>query len=81
MSSRYIAEDVRKRLYAESLGRCMNPACQKKLFSGNGDIIEKPARINVNLLMVLNEKRRQSPLSQLKESDLQLSSQDSCQVC
>lgn len=41
MSSRYIAEDVRKRLYAESLGRCMNPACQKKLFSGNGDIIEK----------------------------------------
>ena len=41
MSSRYIAEDVRKRLYAESLGRCMNTACQKKLFSGNGDIIEK----------------------------------------
>ena len=41
MSSRYIAEDVKKRLYAESLGRCMNPACQKKLFSENGDIIEK----------------------------------------
>lgn len=41
MSSRYITEDVKKRLYAESLGRCMNPACQKKLFSENGDIIEK----------------------------------------
>lgn len=41
MNSRYITEDVKKRLYAESLGRCMNPACQKKLFSENGDIIEK----------------------------------------
>ena len=45
MSSRYIAEDVRKRLYAESLGRCMNPACQKKLFSGNGDIIEMETKL------------------------------------
>ncbi|WP_207654440.1 HNH endonuclease signature motif containing protein [Lacrimispora amygdalina] len=41
MNSRYIAEDIKKRLYAESMGRCMNPACQKKLFSENGDIIEK----------------------------------------
>jgi hypothetical protein len=41
MSGRYIAEDVKKRLYAESMGRCMNPACQEKLFSENGDIIEK----------------------------------------
>lgn len=41
MSGRYIAEDVKKRLYAESMGRCMNPACQEMLFSENGDIIEK----------------------------------------
>ena len=41
MSSRYIAEDVKKRLYAESMGRCMNPACQQDLFCENGDIIEK----------------------------------------
>lgn len=41
MSSRYIAEVVKKRLYAESMGRCMNPACQQDLFCENGDIIEK----------------------------------------
>lgn len=41
MSSRYIAEDVKKRLYAESMGRCMNPTCQQNLFGENGDIIEK----------------------------------------
>lgn len=41
MSSRYITENVKKRLYAESLGRCMNPACQENLFGPNGDIIEK----------------------------------------
>lgn len=41
MSSRYINKDVEKRLYAESMGRYMNPACMKKLFSENGDIVEK----------------------------------------
>lgn len=41
MSSRYISKDVTKRLYAESMGRCMNPACSKELFSENGDIVEK----------------------------------------
>lgn len=41
MSSRYISVDVKKRLYAESMGRCMNPACQQNLFGENGDIIEK----------------------------------------
>lgn len=41
MSSRYISADVKKRLYAESMGRCMNPACQQNLFGENGDIIEK----------------------------------------
>lgn len=32
MSGRYIAENVKKRLYAESMGRCMNPECQHNLF-------------------------------------------------
>lgn len=41
MSSRYINKDVEKRLYAESMGRCMNPACMKELFSENGDMVEK----------------------------------------
>lgn len=41
MCSRYITDDVKKRLYAESMGRCMNPECQQNLFSENGDIIEK----------------------------------------
>ena len=36
-----ISENVKRRLYAESMGRCMNPACQKELFIGEGDIIEK----------------------------------------
>lgn len=41
MSGRYIAESVCRRLYAESMGRCMNPSCQRELFRPNGDIIEK----------------------------------------
>ena len=38
---REISTDVQRKLYAESIGRCMNPDCQKELFSDNGDIIEK----------------------------------------
>ncbi|NLZ45983.1 MAG: HNH endonuclease, partial [Clostridiales bacterium] len=30
-----------RKLYAESMGRCMNPDCQEELFKDNGDIIEK----------------------------------------
>lgn len=41
MSSRNIDKTVRRRLYAESMGRCMNPNCQRELFRKNGDIIEK----------------------------------------
>lgn len=41
MSREPIPEDVKRRLYAESMGRCMNPSCHKQLFSKNGDIIEK----------------------------------------
>lgn len=36
-----IKETVKRRLYAESMGRCMNPKCKRELFIGNGDIIEK----------------------------------------
>ena len=39
--SRDISENVKRQLYAESMGRCMNPACKKVLFRQNGDIIEK----------------------------------------
>lgn len=41
MSGRYIDENVKRRLYAESMGRCMNPNCRCNLFEGTGDIIEK----------------------------------------
>lgn len=41
MCSRYISEDVKRRLYAESMGRCMNPSCQRELFRKSGDVIEK----------------------------------------
>jgi hypothetical protein len=36
-----ISENVKRKLYAESMGRCMNPNCQTELFAKNGDIIEK----------------------------------------
>lgn len=36
-----IEKNVERRLYAESMGRCMNPACQAELFRKNGDIIER----------------------------------------
>ena len=41
MSREPIKEDVKRRLYAESMGRCMNPGCRAKLFKSRGDIIEK----------------------------------------
>ena len=41
MGGRNIEETVKRRLYAESMGRCMNPNCQRELFSKIGDIIEK----------------------------------------
>lgn len=41
MSGRYIDENVKRRLYAESMGYCMNPNCGCNLFAGTGDIIEK----------------------------------------
>lgn len=41
MCNRYIEETVKRKLYAESMGRCMNPNCLRELFHKNGDIIEK----------------------------------------
>lgn len=42
MSNRkQISENVKRKLYAESMGRCMNPECYCKLFEGEGDIVEK----------------------------------------
>ena len=41
MSGRYIDENVKRRLYAESMGYCMNPNCRCNLFAGTGDILEK----------------------------------------
>lgn len=41
MSREEISENIKRRLYAESMGRCMNPNCLKELFVQNGDIIEK----------------------------------------
>ena len=38
---REIPENIKRKLYAESMGRCMNPDCQIELFQSNGDIIEK----------------------------------------
>ena len=40
MSREPISEKKKKKMYAESMGRCMNPNCQKELFSEKGDIIE-----------------------------------------
>ena len=36
-----ISENVKRRMYAESMGKCMNPTCTVDLFEGGGDIIEK----------------------------------------
>ncbi|SIT75473.1 HNH endonuclease [Edaphobacillus lindanitolerans] len=39
--SRSISANVERRIYAESMGRCMNPECKVELFKENGDIMEK----------------------------------------
>lgn len=41
MMRKSIAIDVERKLYAESMGRCMNPECQAELFRKKGDVIEK----------------------------------------
>ncbi|MCK1989373.1 HNH endonuclease [Lysinibacillus fusiformis] len=39
--SRNISASVERRIYAESMGRCMNPECKVELFKESGDIMEK----------------------------------------
>ncbi|MDD3436452.1 MAG: HNH endonuclease signature motif containing protein [Candidatus Gastranaerophilales bacterium] len=39
--TRTIEKDIKRRLYAESMGRCMNPNCRVSLFKAEGDIIER----------------------------------------
>lgn len=41
MNRNQVTENVRRKLFAESMGRCMNPNCQAELLRDNGDIIEK----------------------------------------
>lgn len=41
MARKAIPIDVERKLCAESMGRCMNPACQAELFRKKGDVIEK----------------------------------------
>lgn len=41
MNRKAIAENVKRRLWAESMGRCMNPDCRAELFIKNSDIMEK----------------------------------------
>lgn len=41
MNRDQIGVHVERALYAEAMGRCMNPDCQAELFIGEGDIIEK----------------------------------------
>ena len=36
-----VPENIKRMLYAESMGRCMNPDCRCSLFRQNGDVIEK----------------------------------------
>lgn len=41
MARKEIPTNIRRRLYAECMGRCMNPNCKAPLFIGDGDNIEK----------------------------------------
>ena len=41
MSRKPTDEDVKRRLYSESMGKCMNPNCKADLFRRKGDVIEK----------------------------------------
>ena len=41
MGRKAISVEIERKLYAESMGRCMNPSCKIDLFDENGDIMEK----------------------------------------
>lgn len=38
---RNVSTNIERKIYAESMGRCMNPECKEELFKQNGDIMEK----------------------------------------
>ena len=46
MSSRYINENIKRKLYAESMGYCMNPNCRCELFKDVGGEITEKAHID-----------------------------------
>ncbi len=41
MYRKKISKEIERRLYAESMGMCMNPNCKKIILDSNGDISEK----------------------------------------
>lgn len=41
MGRKYTKDTVLRKLYAESMGKCMNPDCKADLIFENGDIIER----------------------------------------
>lgn len=41
MARKQIPDNIKRRLWAESMGRCMNPNCQKELFINHKDIAEQ----------------------------------------
>lgn len=41
MNRKSLDKNVERRLYAESMGKCMNPDCQAELFVNGSDIMEK----------------------------------------
>lgn len=41
MKRKAIPENIKRKLWAESMGYCMNPECKEKLFINNEDIIEQ----------------------------------------
>lgn len=41
MARKPIPDNIKRKLWAESMGRCMNPHCHIDLFNLNGDIAEQ----------------------------------------
>ena len=48
MTRKVITENIRRKLWAESMGRCMNPNCHIELFNLDGDIAEQAHIIPYN---------------------------------
>ena len=54
MSRIKIDKVVERRLYAESMGRCMNPECRVELFINDGDMIEKAQLKHIAILKIMH---------------------------